>query len=71
VTAARCQGKRQMWRNHRFGTFKCGNKATWIVTTQVGTSQRHYCCDDCDCYRSIAQGYPTSNTQINQTGDSK
>lgn len=60
----RCEGRRRMWRRGRLDTFKCGAKATWLVTTQVGLSRTHYCCDEPDCFGSIAQGYPASSTRI-------
>jgi len=66
VTRRRCEGKRRMWRRNRLGTFKCGSPATWLVTTQVGTSQTHYCCDEEECFRSIAQGYPASSRKIEE-----
>jgi len=56
--ALRCSGRREQFRNGKQDLFKCSRKATGIVETQVGFSEHHYICDDDECYRSIAQGYP-------------
>lgn len=67
TTAARtqrCQGKRRMWRGHVLGTFKCGRKATTLVTTNVGLSRSHYVCDSDECFAHIAGGYPAQSRPL-------
>lgn len=60
--APRCEGRRRGFRRGTFGVFKCGKKATGVVTTNVGFSETHYCCGGDECYRSIAGGYPSPFT---------
>jgi hypothetical protein len=59
-----CEGKRRMWRGHKLGTFKCGRKATAIITTNVGLSRTHYVCDDSECWAHITAGYPASSRAL-------
>lgn len=58
----RCEGKRRQFRGNTYGTFKCGRKATGTIETRVGFTEHHHACDDEQCYRSIAAGYPASFT---------
>lgn len=60
----RCEGKRRQFRGNSYGTFKCGRKATTQVETHVGFTEHHVCCNDDECYRSIAHGYPATVTPI-------
>lgn len=53
----RCQGKRRQFRGSTYGTFKCMKQATGTVETHLGFTEYHNCCDNDECYRSIAQGY--------------
>lgn len=64
TTAKRCEGKRHMWRGNKLGTFKCGRKARWVLTTSVGLSRTHYSCGDAECDLSVTQGYPASGKQL-------
>lgn len=57
-TVHKCEGKRRQWRGHTLGTYKCGRNATGRVETRVGTTVTRWVCDDEECYRSIAEGYP-------------
>lgn len=47
-----------MWRGRTLGNFKCGRKATTVMTTMVGFTRTHYVCDDGECSSSISNGYP-------------
>jgi len=58
-----CEGKRRQFRKNKFGFFKCARKATVVITTALGFSERHYCCDDDECFRAITGGYPPVNCQ--------
>lgn len=60
--APKCQGKRRQFRGRSYGTFKCGRKATGTVETHVGFTKHFHVCDDDECYRSIAGGYPATFT---------
>ncbi len=44
----RCEGKRRQFRGSSYGIFRCTRKATGYVTTNVGFSETHYCCDGDD-----------------------
>lgn len=67
----RCEGKRRQFKRNAFGVFKCGRKATGVVETRVGFTERHYCCDGDECFSSIAAGYPATFTPlaVNATPD--
>lgn len=56
--APRCEGKRYGWTGKGYGQKRCRAKATGVVTTMVGFTEHHYCCDNDECYRSIHCGYP-------------
>lgn len=60
----RCEGKRRMFRGNSYGVFRCTRKATTVVTTNVGFSETHYCCDDDECFRSIHGGYLVTTKPI-------
>lgn len=67
--APRCEGKRRQFRGNGYGVFKCMRKATAVVTTNVGFSERHFCCDSDECFGAITGGYPSQVTPIK--GDSR
>ncbi len=60
----RCTGKRRQFLKGSFGIFKCLNKAQIIIKTQVGFSEKYYCCNDDECFESIAKGYPVGVVEI-------
>lgn len=62
--APRCEGKRRQFRGNAYGVFKCTRKATTVVTTNVGFSKTHYCCDSDECFGSITGGYPSPSRPI-------
>lgn len=63
-TRPRCQGRRRKQRGATFGLFACGRKATTLVTTAVGLSRTHFVCDDDECFRHIAGGYPAQSRSL-------
>ena len=64
----RCEGKRHQFRGNGYGTFKCGRKATGYVTTKMGFSETHSCCDGAECIRSITGGYDSNWTPFKSEG---
>lgn len=62
----RCEGTRRQFRRGAYGTFKCRRKATVVVETHVGFTERKRCCDDAECFSSIACGYPATAEPLKQ-----
>ena len=60
----RCQGRRRMQRGPNFGLYRCGRKATAIITLSVGHSSTRYVCDDSECFGHLTSGYPANSRPL-------
>lgn len=60
----RCQGRRRMQRGRTFGLYRCGRKATAIITLNVGYATNRYVCDGSECFRDLTSGYPADSRPL-------